>query len=623
MKKLFLWLTIAISITLTVIFLVLAKPTTAQVQSIVQIFITDSSNSFTYSSGSGVIIDDKLHIITNYHVVKMAVENSGYDILVCLTESDKKAPICSIKASIVRAIDKGYPVSTEELLDLALLKPTKIFDGSSFVDFETYKNKNNFAWPYVNFDRTNITKDMVELGDTIEILGYPGIGGNTITYTQGNVSGFEQLSMDDGVTYPWKIKTDANVNPGNSGGGAFDLNHNFIGIPSSVITDASSLGYIISTPTINLFLYLAGLSADLPQPLKQKTATELCQENFGNNSFSDNTLADKGGYNCYCNAGYTWNSSNTMCVKSQITVPPTEKSPTEISTELCRKDFGNNSYGTGELNSNGGYNCYCNTGYIWNSSNTMCVSDIQIPRATESTVVLSGQSPNEACHGAFGVNSYTLERVKTNNSVNCFCKATYVWNANRTGCVKEGAINSNTMPYEQNIDNENPFKDVSGHEPFSADSIAFLKSRGIITGYPDGTFRPYGEINRAEFTKIIVSSKESSIPEEFNNSCFKDVQKDQWFTKFVCYAKSKGYVSGYSNGTFGINNNVTYAEALKIAMIAYGLSPENTTKPWFSAYIDYADQHGLNLTGVDTNKQLMRFQVAELIAKIVRYSESL
>ena len=62
--------------------------------------------------------------------------------------------------------------------------------------------------------------DSLNLGDRISIFGYPGIGGETVTYTSGNVSGF---GGEPGVreSRAW-IKTDATIAGGNSGGTAGD-----------------------------------------------------------------------------------------------------------------------------------------------------------------------------------------------------------------------------------------------------------------------------------------------------------------------------------------------------------------------------------------------------------------
>lgn len=72
----------------------------------------------------------------------------------------------------------------------------------------------------------------------VRILGYPPIGGPMITVTRGVVSGFD---LDR------NLKTDAEINPGNSGEAALDEFDSFLGIPSFIVPDANGkLGFIIT-----------------------------------------------------------------------------------------------------------------------------------------------------------------------------------------------------------------------------------------------------------------------------------------------------------------------------------------------------------------------------------------
>ena len=105
------------------------------------------------------------------------------------------------------------------------------------------------------------------------------------------------------------------------------------------------------------------------------------------------------------------------------------------------------------------------------------------------------------------------------------------------------------------------FPDIKDNHP-NKDAINSLFKDGIINGYPDGTFQPDGEINRAELTKMIVAAKTTPGLSEFSG-CFPDVQKE-WFAPYICYAKSKGWVEGYKDGKFKPDTKVTRVEAVKI-----------------------------------------------------------
>ena len=77
--------------------------------------------------------------------------------------------------------------------------------------------------------------DSVEIGDSLQILGYPGIGGETITFTEGAVSGFTSDRSVEGRAW---IKTDATIAGGNSGGMAANALGELIGVPTIAASGA-------------------------------------------------------------------------------------------------------------------------------------------------------------------------------------------------------------------------------------------------------------------------------------------------------------------------------------------------------------------------------------------------
>ena len=91
-------------------------------------------------------------------------------------------------------------------------------------------------------NQNNIKPD---LGTQINVLGYPGAGGDNISLTQGIYSG----SLDD--TY---FKTDAKVNSGNSGGAAFDKDDKFLGVPTAVSGGQGNIGLIIKAQAVIDFI---------------------------------------------------------------------------------------------------------------------------------------------------------------------------------------------------------------------------------------------------------------------------------------------------------------------------------------------------------------------------------
>ena len=77
------------------------------------------------------------------------------------------------------------------------------------------------------------------------------------------------------------------------------------------------------------------------------------------------------------------------------------------------------------------------------------------------------------------------------------------------------------------------FSDINNYK--YRDSIEYLYNHGVVKGYTNGTFGPNIAINRAEIMKIII---ESSVDGDIStgSNCFSDVH-DEWFAKYICYAK--------------------------------------------------------------------------------------
>lgn len=102
----------------------------------------------------------------------------------------------------------------------------------------------------------------------------------------------------------------------------------------------------------------------------------------------------------------------------------------------------------------------------------------------------------------------------------------------------------------------NSFSDV-GATRWSNKHISTMENAGVITGYPDGTFKPGQYITRAEFAAI--ASRFDKLDERANDS-FTDIT-GHWAEKYIASAANKGWIKGYTDGTFKPNQYITRAEA--------------------------------------------------------------
>ena len=111
------------------------------------------------------------------------------------------------------------------------------------------------------------------------------------------------------------------------------------------------------------------------------------------------------------------------------------------------------------------------------------------------------------------------------------------------------------------------FIDIKNHWAFSY--INEVYNQGYILGYDDKTFRPDQSITRAEASKIIALWFDKNIEYSMcNGSLYTDVSCDSWYGRYVTYLSAKGVISGYGEGLFGPDKNISRAEAVKLMLYA-------------------------------------------------------
>jgi hypothetical protein len=111
------------------------------------------------------------------------------------------------------------------------------------------------------------------------------------------------------------------------------------------------------------------------------------------------------------------------------------------------------------------------------------------------------------------------------------------------------------------------YSDVANGSLYFA-AINYLTENGVVQGYSDGTFKPFNPVNRVEFLKIVYLAQglDAVIPETSSSSGFSDVDGTQWYAKYIAFAKQRGTIEGYPDGTFKPGNTINRAEATKIIL---------------------------------------------------------
>jgi len=126
--------------------------------------------------------------------------------------------------------------------------------------------------------------------------------------------------------------------------------------------------------------------------------------------------------------------------------------------------------------------------------------------------------------------------------------------------------------------------------------VKVLNGLNILNGYPDGTFKPENSITRAEFTVIATKLANLDVSDiQSTELRFNDIAPEHWAKNFIILAYENGIISGYPDDTFKPDNNVTYQEALTILLNVMGYKWEVTklNLDWPYGYIQMANELGM------------------------------
>ena len=123
---------------------------------------------------------------------------------------------------------------------------------------------------------------------------------------------------------------------------------------------------------------------------------------------------------------------------------------------------------------------------------------------------------------------------------------------------------------------------------WAEDAILTLVDEGIIAGYPDGTFKPEDSVTRAEFSKMVARAFAVRAAGE---PTFSDI-KDNWAKAYIAALSEAGIVSGFPDGTFRPSKDISRAEMTTILMrtIKLGDKMDSLDQPEPS-FIDVGDEH--------------------------------
>ncbi|NLG53506.1 MAG: S-layer homology domain-containing protein, partial [Clostridiales bacterium] len=153
------------------------------------------------------------------------------------------------------------------------------------------------------------------------------------------------------------------------------------------------------------------------------------------------------------------------------------------------------------------------------------------------------------------------------------------------------------------------------------DDVSMLVELKILGGYPEGDFRPNGNITRAEFCKMVYvlmygADSDGSLFGA-QTSKFNDVG-DHWAKGYINYCANQNIVGGYGDGTFKPDGNITVAEVSKMLLVLLGCDPAKEGfggSNWIGNVVSKAMGLGVYDGWVGNSTELATRQ---LVAKLMR-----
>ncbi|MDI6731912.1 MAG: S-layer homology domain-containing protein [Candidatus Margulisbacteria bacterium] len=163
-----------------------------------------------------------------------------------------------------------------------------------------------------------------------------------------------------------------------------------------------------------------------------------------------------------------------------------------------------------------------------------------------------------------------------------------------------------------------------------AQPVSLLSMQGIMAGYPDGTFKPEGNISRAEMCAVLMKARGLVVSREvagYLEVSFSDVSPKHWAAKYIDEAVKLGIAKGYADSSFKPAENVDRAEGLAMIARFAGISEEAyhmqfvdvNSRFWAAKIISGASRAGLldYLAGrpFQPARNLTRSEVVEMLSK--------
>ena len=173
--------------------------------------------------------------------------------------------------------------------------------------------------------------------------------------------------------------------------------------------------------------------------------------------------------------------------------------------------------------------------------------------------------------------------------------------------ASDGA-NSNNAKLTSESQPASFFTDVPA-DSWYAEAVAYCHQNGIMSGTTATAFAPEATLTRSMLATVL--HRMSDTPAVSDSPVFTDAVSGSWYSDAVSWAAKTGIISGYGNGTFGVNDSTTREQAVTI-LWRYAGSPASGTaanvsdaaglSTWAQSAVRWANANGI-LDGMMENRQ--------------------
>ncbi|MCC8159877.1 MAG: S-layer homology domain-containing protein [Oscillospiraceae bacterium] len=158
-----------------------------------------------------------------------------------------------------------------------------------------------------------------------------------------------------------------------------------------------------------------------------------------------------------------------------------------------------------------------------------------------------------------------------------------------------------------------PYTSAFAFADCSDESVTRLAKLGVISGDENGNFNPDKYATRAEFATMMAlasgAGEMSAVEEILMENNFTDISEDYWGYKYILYCGGNLFISGYEDGSFRPNDDITLEQALNAVLASIGYDALLGDK----SAVTLASEYGLADANDDGGRSILKIEAAEII----------